>query len=164
MVRGSPVAALNLRRMQFVCAGLVCVAVSSLGCAQTARSPSMSQFDFFAEAQPEGDTWFHKVAEWQQRANRQEAEASESALGSDSEGAILPPAQVKNSGLLRLKMGSFAAQEKRDLAKKINHWSQREARRHYRIENDRDPALDHWPTFQELLASNGDDCDGLENR
>lgn len=162
MVRGSPLAALNLRRMQFVCAGLACMATLSLGCAQTARSPSTSQFDFFAEAQPEEDPWFYKVAEWQKRANRQEAETTEPALGSDSEGATLPPAQVKNSGLLRLKMGGFAAQEKRDLAKKINHWAQREARRHYRIENDQDPAQDHWPTFQELLAKNGDDCDGLD--
>ncbi len=148
--------------MRFVCTGLVCIATLSLGCAQTARSPSASRFDFFAEAQPETDTWFLKVAEWQKRANQQGAQESQSALGSDSEGATLPPEQVKNSGLLRLKMGSFAAHEKRDLAKKINRWAQREARRHYRIENDRDPSQDHWPTFQELLERNGDDCDGLD--
>ena len=55
-----------------------------------------------------------------------------------------------------------AAQEKRRLAKKINTWSQREARRHYRIEGDQDPRKDNWPTFEELLANNGDDCDGLD--
>ena len=48
------------------------------------------------------------------------------------------------------------------IAKKINRWTQREARRHYRIENDRDPSQDHWPTFQELMERNGDDCDGLD--
>ena len=57
---------------------------------------------------------------------------------------------------------ALPADEKRRLAKKINTWSQREARRHYRIEDERDPRKDNWPTFDELLANNGDDCDGLD--
>lgn len=142
--------------------GLALLVTLGVGCAQTSRSPSVSQFDFFSEAQPKTDLWFRKVAEWQQRANQQDAETRKPALGSDSEGATMTPERVKNSGLLRLKMGGFAADEKRQLARKINKWAQREARRHYRIEDDSDPSRDHWPTFQELLATNGDDCDGLD--
>ena len=127
-----------------------------------AHPPSDPGFEFFAKTSPDADIWFAKVSEWQQRASLQQAQRKEPLLGPESEGAQLSSASVKNSGLLRLKIGGFAADEKRRLAKKINTWSQREARRHYRIEDERDPRKDNWPTFDELLANNGDDCDGLD--
>ena len=141
---------------------LVLLGLLSVGCAsmQSAHQPS---YDFFAEPGNTGDIWFEKVAEWQIRARRDNAQAPEKLLfGPGSEGAAMTPDQIKRSGLLRIKMAGFAAKEKRDLARKINTWSQLQARRHYRIENDRNPAEDHWPTFPQLLASNGDDCDGLD--
>lgn len=160
MLRGLPSSARLFARLAFVV-----LAIQGSACTHTITGNSDSPgagFDFFADTSSEGDIWFYKVAEWQTRAVRQENERTEPLLGPGSEGARLSPEQVDNSGLLRLKMGGFAAQEKRRLAKKINTWSQREARRHYRIEDDQDPRKDNWPTFEELLASNGDDCDGLD--
>ena len=127
---------------------------------QSAQQPG---YDFFAEPGAKGDIWFAKVAEWQTRARRDAtARTPQNTFGPGSEGAEMTPEQVKRSGLLRVKMTGFAAKEKRELARKINGWAQLQARRHYRIENDRNPALDHWPTFQQLLEKNGDDCDGLD--
>ena len=115
---------------------------------QSAQQPS---YDFFAKPGNTGDIWFEKVAEWQIRARRDNAQTSEKLLfGPGSEGAAMTPDQIKRSGLLRIKMAGFAAKEKRDLARKINTWSQLQARRHYRIENDRNPAEDHWPTFPQF--------------
>lgn len=136
--------------------------VLSFGCATT-NSTDQPSYDFFAKPGGNDDIWFKKVAEWQVRARHGNATANASTgIGPGSEGAQMTPEQVKRSGLLRIKMAGFAAEEKRALARKINAFSQLQARRHYKIENDRNPAEDHWPTFQELLARNGDDCDGLD--
>lgn len=97
--------------------------------------------------------WFAKVAEWQARAA--------------SEGPV-PPAgsgddrAVPVVGWLDLKMRDFELAEKRVVAGRIAAWAQVQARQHYVIEDDADPARDHWPTYGELLATNGDDCDGLD--
>ena len=59
---------------------------------------------------------------------------------------------------LRSKYFSFRKQRKRNMALEVASWIQGEAKQHYVP----DGPIDHWATLEETLASNGDDCDGLE--
>jgi len=52
----------------------------------------------------------------------------------------------------------FRAEQRRSAARDVARWIQRQAREHY-IE---DGPIDHWATFRETLARDGEDCDGLE--
>jgi hypothetical protein len=138
------------------CAALVALA---LGCASGgARAPqSARHFDFFGAATPDDDVadpWYPKVVEWQGRMQ--------------SEGKRLPPTDrslrgSEQSGKLLVAMSAFREEERRDVAKRVTDWSQHLARRYYKWDpNSQDPNFDHWPTVGELLANNGDDCDGLD--
>jgi len=138
------------------CAALVALA---LGCASGgARAPqSARHFDFFGAATPGDDVadpWYPKVVEWQGRMQ--------------SEGKRLPPTDrslrgSEQSGKLLVAMSAFREEERRDVAKRVTDWSQHLARRYYKWDpNSQDPNFDHWPTVGELLANNGDDCDGLD--
>ena len=121
------------------------------GCASPA--PSATQYDFFAQAHSESDSdpWFDKVEVWQSRAQGQ--------------GRMTVPGVEEapfRSGSLQTEIGAFKAEKRRELARMINGWSQIRARKYYRFDVDSDPANDYWPTIQELLEKNGDDCDGLD--
>ena len=123
-----------------------------LGLACAAKPVPEIRFEFFAEAYSGEDPWFEKVGEWQRRA-RERGSASDEVF--DNPG-------IPRSGLLSNKLGEFSSEEKRRLARRINEWSQIQARKHYRKEPNDDFDTDHWPTFGELLSKNGDDCDGLD--
>ena len=131
---------------------LVLTLLLALSCASAPRSP---RWDFFAPP-GEDDVWFLKVAEWQERAVR-EADA-----GIGATPAALSLRAARRSGELRAKMGSWRDGERRRLAQRIHAWTREEARRHYAWDPSKDPTYDHWPTLQELLETNGDDCDGLD--
>jgi predicted transglutaminase-like cysteine proteinase len=121
------------------------------------------RFDFFAPADPR-DPWFAKVGAWQRHA-QQELAAAEANGGADDQLSSPPASSAppELSGSLGTKMGAFEAEEKQQLARRINAWAQQQARQHYRFEDDvQDAALDQWPTFGQLLSRNGDDCDGLD--
>jgi predicted transglutaminase-like cysteine proteinase len=118
------------------------------GCAAT-RQPL--HYQFFTEARA-SDPWYDKVTSWQRRSRRESSERP-------------PTHQPMTAGtvLLRTKMAAFESDNRRDLARRINAWAQTQARAHYVAERDgEDPALDQWPTIRELLARDGDDCDGLD--
>lgn len=138
-----------------------------IGCATTGSRPTGRTFAYFAPAlaDPDADPWFPKVEEWQSRAQR--------------EGTRLPAADVtmraaRRSGNLLLQMAAFRNEhrdaaadatpaEQVQLARKIHDWSLRLGRRHYKWDpGDNHPEWDRWPTVGELLANNGDDCDGLD--
>jgi len=148
-----------MTRHPLLAIGLACsVALAgSLGCA-TGSSPGRSgkSFDWFHQADvgSEDDIWYLKVGEWQGRAQ--------------AEGTRLPktdrgPRSAEFSGQLLLTMGSFRDEERRAFAERVHHWAQRIARKHYKFDpGDNDPVYDRWPTVGELLANNGDDCDGLD--
>jgi hypothetical protein len=136
---------------------LVLIGLVSLACA-TGAGPS--RYDFFAPATASdvsgSDPWFPKVEEWQARA------VQELDTGLEIGAEPLSLRAASRSGELRLKMGAYRSEERRKLAARINGWAQQEARRHYKWDPSKDPAYDHWPTLQELLETNGDDCDGLD--
>ena len=126
----------------------------TLSCA-TPGGTSGRRFDFFAEAAhaSAADPWYPKVEEWQARAQ--------------AEGTRLPPTgrslpSARRSGRLLENMGAFRDTERRRLAREIHAWALELARRHYRWDPADDPVYDHWPTVGQLLANNGDDCDGLD--
>ncbi|MCL4686037.1 hypothetical protein KJ059_14945 [Myxococcota bacterium] len=128
----------------------------TLGCASTPSSRGLHQFDYFSEIGlgGEDDAWYPKVVEWQSRARR--------------EGTRLPSTErslrsAEFSGQLQNSMSAFRNSERRELARRITDWSQRIARSHYRFDPGSNAAeYDRWPTVGELLANNGDDCDGLD--
>jgi hypothetical protein len=136
---------------------LLAAAVLALapGCASTPSGGRGKQFDWFAASAPgEDDVWYPKVEEWQGRAR--------------AEGTRLPktdrgPRSAEFSGQLLQVMGSFRDEERRAFAERVHHWAQRIARKHYKFDpGNNDPIYDRWPTVGELLANNGDDCDGLD--
>jgi hypothetical protein len=141
-------------------AALAAWVMIAFGCASSAglRPPSgTAQFDFFATAIPDNDAvdpWYPKVVEWQGRMER--------------EGKRLPASDrsvraAAQSGKLVTSMSAFRDEERRDFARRVTDWAQRLARRYYKWDPEsNDPNFDHWPTVGELLANNGDDCDGLD--
>lgn len=136
---------------------LICLAYLAGGCASQ-RGASAPPFDFFAASTPADDPWFDKVSEWQNRARDSDASATGLALPSELDDV----ADALRSGVLSIKIAGFAVTEKRELAKRINTWAQVQSHEFYLPEEDADPSDDHWPTFVELLETNGDDCDGLD--
>jgi hypothetical protein len=142
-------------------AALAALVALSFGCASSggsSRAPrDATHFDFFAAAIPDddkADPWYPKVVEWQGRMQ--------------SEGKRLPASDrsmrgSEQSGKLLTAMSAFRDEERRDVAKRVTDWSQHLARRYYKWDPaSDDPRFDHWPTVGELIASNGDDCDGLD--
>lgn len=133
-----------------------CLLAVALGCASTPSGKGARQFDWFGPALPgdDADPWYPKVEEWQSRAR--------------AEGTRLPKTDrtlrsAEFSGQLLHSMSAFRDAERRELARRIAEWTQRMARKHYRFDpGNNDPVYDRWPTVGELLANNGDDCDGLD--
>ena len=121
---------------------------AALGCAHGA-GPAPLAWDFFRPAGGAGDPWQRKVKGWQERSRAQAAE---------------PLLVLAGAGPtpLATKLTSFELEERRKLAQRIQAWSRWRAREHYRNDESADPAHDHWPTADELLAFDGDDCDGLD--
>ncbi|HSJ98887.1 MAG TPA: hypothetical protein VLC53_17560 [Myxococcota bacterium] len=143
-------------RFQLFLALAACVLAATLGCASTPGGRGARHFEWFSEAGlgAEGDAWYPKVEEWQGRAQ--------------IEGTRLPGTErslrsAEFSGQLLHAMAAFRDSERRELAKDITDWTQRIARKHYKFDpGNNDPIYDRWPTVGELLANNGDDCDGLD--
>jgi len=129
----------------------------SLGCTTPATlHPSALRYRYFATPSP-SDAWTPMIAGWQSReralpdTDRLRTPASVSGSGE-------PRSKEGSGGNLRTKYFSFRAERKRMTARAIADWIQQEARKHYLA----DGPVDHWATFEETLARNGDDCDGLE--
>jgi hypothetical protein len=131
----------------------------AFGCA-TPRGEPIGDVAVFVAVEPESQPWYDKVRAWQERSHRDPHSLPEYPLISPDE--PLPVTPAKEAPPLRVQLDRFAAQEQRDLARRINRWSQRSAFWHYEKDEDDTPASDIWPTFGELLENNGDDCDGLD--
>ena len=137
---------------------LTALAVSGVGCA-TAAEPNPAHYRYFS-APAAHDAWSPKIAGWQRRALREEAAQEAMPLPAVSEAAAgeTVPSSTNDAPDLRAKYLNFRADRKRALAREVASWVQSQAPIHY-VE---DGVIDHWATLEETLASNGDDCDGLE--
>jgi predicted transglutaminase-like cysteine proteinase len=153
-------------RLLLAAAAIICVAPT--GCAtQLIHAPD--QFDFFARPEPASDPWYDQVIEWQERARRDHPSVSiEPPTG-------LAPRAKRNFRIkqeLRDLIGEFEVEQRHALAERISQWARLNGRAHYvadageEASDDDDKSDltigDYWPTYSELMNSNGDDCDGLD--
>jgi hypothetical protein len=105
------------------------------------------------------DPWSPKIAGWQARELARLDGDGEPAPASVSGAAGAPGESAPREGTALLgKYLDFRAEQRRKAARDVARWIQRQAREHY-IE---DGPIDHWATFRETLARDGEDCDGLE--
>ena len=136
---------------------LLAFVVLSTACVSTAPDRS---FDFYVESNPDQQAWYEKIDTWQRESLE------------DADGLVLESRPVRASAdsylrrgqdaPLAVKVADFAATEQRQVARRINKWSQRQALWHYKKEDVETAAEDEWPTFRKLIDNNGDDCDGLD--
>lgn len=104
-------------------------------------SPETGVLRYFERPDPY-DAWSLKIAQWQ---------------SSQSAAAQATPKQEAGENL-RSRYFRRRTELRRGLAQDIAAWIQEEAKLRYAA----DTTIDHWPTLEEVLAANGDDCDGLE--
>ena len=121
---------------------IAALSLAFLSCAQNARFLSPVALDFFVES-PREDPWNAKIRNWQSRNQLdQQAAAQQRPAGSE----------------LGNDYGNFENELRRKIAADTVAWIQDESRRHYIPDGE----TDHWATLSEVIASNGDDCDGLD--
>jgi hypothetical protein len=109
-----------------------------LGCPAPSGSGGYRYFE-----PPDGsDPWSHPIARWQLREGGAPA----------GPGAAAAPAPLGD------RYVEFLSARRRALAAEVASWVQQESRGRYAD----DGAADVWPSFAEVLAAPGEDCDGLE--
>ncbi len=137
----------------------LCIAVGAwciLGCTTPISTVGSDAFAYF-EQPDHRDPWSPKISGWQHRERRlpeTDQLVGPASVSGEGSGATKGP-RGKD---LRRKYAEFRRERKREMAREVAGWIQKQARRHY-VE---DGAIDHWATLEETLAHNGDDCDGLE--
>ena len=111
-----------------------------LSCIGGAQPGVAAGYRYFETPDP-FDAWSLKISRWQT---------------SQSDG---PAAKGSGSpGSLGARYSRFRASLRVEQARALATWIQKEAREVYAD----DTGVDHWPTLAEVLASDSDDCDGLE--
>jgi len=158
---------------RFVALLAVASAIPALGCAseRPPRSallaalaaprvaPPAHGYAFFNRP-ARGDRWTFPIARWQlrqraaYRAGWIEPFPEPPAVGAGA----APGERAAPDGVLARRYEAFLDARRRELAQEVVRWVQAEAETRF-IE---DGILDQWPTLPEVLASEGDDCDGLE--
>jgi hypothetical protein len=117
-------------------------------------------YSFFNRPAP-SDPWTLRIGRWQLR------QGAAKRAGLIPPFPSLPPVAAEPAGLaqgaapdpsLAARYDEFMNGRRREIAGQVLAWVQGEARSRF-VE---DGPLDHWPTLPEVLATNGDDCDGLE--
>jgi hypothetical protein len=134
-----------------------CVAVAGLVACAGVR-PSAVEYDYFGPARPGDDPWYEVVESWQARARSEGVapalSATELATAGVRAGEVSPLAGA---------MRGFVREQRHELAQRVATWAQARALAHYKEEEGATgPENDHWLTVGELLAADGDDCDGLD--
>jgi hypothetical protein len=113
-----------------------------LSCAQNAAFLPPVSLDFFVES-PHEDPWNAKIKNWQSRNQLDQLAIAQRK-----------PADSK----LGEEYGAFELELRRKVAAEAVAWIQDESRRHYIPDGE----TDHWATLSEVIAQDGDDCDGLD--
>ena len=127
--------------VRLVALSLSAILFCLLSCAQPLASVDARGFRYFEHPDPY-DTWSWKISRWQ-LSQMNQSDAPTPATDQDSLG----------SRYLHRR-----SELRQSLAREIASWIQEEAKLWYTP----DTAVDHWPTLEEVLASDGEDCDGLE--
>lgn len=122
--------------------GIALAGLTFLSCAQHANFlPAVSR-NFFVAAPPE-DPWNTKIKNWQSRHQLDRAQPAT---------APVPPSKLIASYDL------FTTSVRRKIAADAVAWVQGESQRHYIPDGE----IDHWATLSDVVATDGDDCDGLD--
>lgn len=138
--------------------GILAAAVLVVGCASVPVPESPASYSYFERPDPY-DPWFFPISRWQLRTREQARPTWPPALLAAWGGAVPgAPVSAENPSDLRSRYFGFVAQSKHAVALAVASWVQNEGRRYYVS----DTGQDHWPTLEEVLANDGDDCDGLE--
>lgn len=122
--------------------GIALVALGFLSCAQNARFLPVVARDFFVAA-PHEDPWNAKIRNWQARHKLDQA---------------VPVSRSSGSSDLAAGYDEFTNSLRRRIAADAVAWIQRESHQHYIPDGE----TDHWATLSDVVATNGDDCDGLD--
>ncbi len=122
--------------------GIALVALGFLSCAQNARFLQGVARDFFVAA-PREDPWNTKIRNWQSRHKLDQAQV-----------ASQPPAKSE----LIESYDAFTIEMRRRIAADAVAFIQSESHQHYIPDGE----SDHWATYSDVVATNGDDCDGLD--
>ena len=137
---------------------MLAAAVLVVGCAGVPAPETTASYSYFERPDPY-DPWFFPISRWQLRTREQTQTTWPPALLAAWGGAAPGvPAAAEKPTDLRSRYFGFVAQSKHALALGVARWVQNEGRRYYVSDTDQD----HWPTLEEVLANDGDDCDGLE--
>jgi hypothetical protein len=113
-----------------------------LSCAGNAAFVPPVTRDFFVQS-PREDPWNAKIRNWQSRHQLDQLAVTDRK-----------PADSK----LGEEYARFEIEMRRKVAAETVAWIQDESRRHYVPDGE----TDHWATLSEVIASDGDDCDGLD--
>ena len=122
--------------------GIALVGLCFLSCAQhMGFLPDVSR-DFFVAA-PREDPWNAKIRNWQSRHQLDQAQ---------------PAAAPAEASKLLEDYAQFTSSMRRKIAAEAVAWVQDESHRHYIPDGE----TDHWATLSDVVATDGDDCDGLD--
>ena len=122
--------------------GIALAGLSFLSCAQNVRFLPGVARDFFVAA-PREDPWNAKIRNWQSRHKLDQAQ---------------PAKPVPVAADLITAYDAFTLDLRRKIAADAVAWVQAESHRHYIPDGE----TDHWATLSDVVATNGDDCDGLD--
>ena len=138
--------------------GLLAAVVLLVGCVSVPDPETAASYSYFERPDPY-DPWFFPISRWQLRT-REQTQATWPPARLAAWGGAAPGAAVSaaKSSDLRSRYFGFVAERKHAAALEVARWAQNEGRRYYVP----DAGQDHWPTLEEVLANDGDDCDGLE--
>jgi len=122
--------------------GIALVGLSFLSCAQNVHFLPQVARDFFVAA-PREDPWNAKIRNWQSRHQLDQTQ---------------PAAKPADSSELIAAYAAFTTGLRRKIAADAVTWVQDESHRHYIPDGE----TDHWATLSDVIATDGDDCDGLD--
>jgi hypothetical protein len=168
-------------RRRVLCQFLGGALLAPLACTLGGVEQRSGGIDYFARPDPR-DPWSTPIRKWQVRVAQERAlrDAERAGAGGSADGAaragtgreldgVLPTladgGAPQRAGLpadgdpdLTTRYAMFRSELRRGLARRVADWTQTEGRSFFIPER----GADYWPTLGEMLATNGDDCDGLE--
>ena len=114
-------------------------------------------YDYFARPD-RYDPWSLQILRWQVRERDERVAAGPVASSLIGRVDAAPLGHADAALDLGERYRSFISERKLDLLRDVARWAQTQGASHYVSDDGRE----HWPTLNEVLARNGDDCDGLE--